>query len=228
MRHRLGSLAAALTATVLLGGCLGSGSGSSSPQAGHTGHTRPTTPSTPPTSEPTSPPTSTPPTSTPTSSAPTAPAQPALRFSPKSDGRHSHSCYNDAGGTTTEYVDYPVIVTPTTSVDLDSVSIVHTDGVTVSESWVAPAPANAGTGLVSGWPPPSILTQSNTVQWSQRVTAAGATLDAGTSYNVFLHLVVDSSRLPAKTAGIVFAFHDQAGNDSTTWVAHVAFKASCG
>jgi hypothetical protein len=228
MRHRLGSLTAALTATVLLGGCFGSGSGSSSPQAGHTGHSRATTPSTPTTSQPTTPPTSTPPTSPPTSSAPTTPPQPALRFSPKSDGRHSHSCYTDAGNTTAEYVDYPVVVTPTTLVDLDSVSMVHTAGVTVADAWVAPAPADAGTGLVAGWPPPSILTQSNTVQWSRRVTAAGATLDAGTSYNVFLHLVVDNNQLPAKTTGIVFGFHDQAGNLSTTWVAHVAFKPSCG
>ena len=60
-----------------------------------------------------------------------------------------------------------------------SISIVHTAGVTVAGAWVAPAPANAGTGLVPGWPPPSILTQSPTVQWSKRVTAAGAALDAG-------------------------------------------------
>ncbi len=225
MRHRHRSLAAALAACVLLSGCLGSGSGSSSPQAGHTRHHAPTSP--PTSTETSSAPTSVP-TSTPTSSAPTTPPPAALHFSPRSDGRHSHSCYTDAGNTTAEYVDYPVIVKANSLVDLDGVSIVHTAGVSVAGAWVAPAPADAGTGLVAGWPPPSILTDSNTVQWSKRVTAAGAALDQGTSYNVFLHLVVDPTQLPAKTTGVVFTYHDQAGAGSVTWVAHVTFKPSCG
>ncbi|MGA8247337.1 MAG: hypothetical protein WB797_10560, partial [Nocardioides sp.] len=137
-------------------------------------------------------------------------------------------CYTDAGNTTADYVDYPVIVRASSLVDLDSVSIVHTAGVSVAGAWVAPAPADAGTGLVAGWPPPSILTQSNTVQWSKRVTAAGAALDQGASYNVFLHLVVDPTQLPAKTTGLVFTYHDQAGSGSVTWVDHVTFKVSCG
>jgi hypothetical protein len=121
-----------------------------------------------------------------------------------------------------------VIVTVASLVDLDSVSIVHTAGVSVAGAWVAPAPADAGTGLVAGWPPPSILTQSNTVQWSKRVTAAGAALEPGGSYNVFLHLVVDPAQLPAKTTGVVFTYHDQSGPGSATWVDHITFKPSCG
>lgn len=225
MSHRHRFLAPALAAAaVLLTGCLGGGSGSSSPQAGHTRHHVPS-PTT--SSETSSAPTSVP-TSTPTSTAPTTPPQTALRFSPRSDGRHSHSCYLDTGNTTADYVDYPVIVKATSLVDLDSVSIVHTAGVSVAGAWVAPAPADAGTGLVAGWPPPSILTQSNTVQWSKRVTAAGAALEPGGSYNVFLHLVVDPDQLPAKATGVVFTYHDQAGAGSVTWVDHVSFKLSCG
>lgn len=227
MRHRHRALAAALAATVLLSGCLGSGSGSSSPQSGRTGHHHPSTPPSSPTTEPTSVPTSSPPASTPTSSPPTSPTQSVLRFSPKSDGRHSHSCYTDTGNTDAHYVDYPVMVKASAAVTLDSVSMVHTDGVTVAGSWVAPAPANAGTGLVAGWPPPSILTQSNTVQWSKRVTAAGAALEPGGFYNVFLHLVVDPEQVPARTTGVVFGYHDQAGADTVTWVDHVTFKPSC-
>lgn len=226
MRHRHLSLAAALAATLLLGGCLGGGSGSSSPQAGHTRHTEPTSPAT--STETSSAPTTSAPTSTPTSTAPTTPAKTALLFDPKSNGKHSHSCYTDTGNTTADYVYYPVIVKAGTLVDLDSISIVHTAGVTVAGAWVAPAPANAGTGLVAGWPPPSILTQSNTVQWSKRVTAAGAALEPGGLYNVFLHLVVDPAQVPAKTTGIVFTYHDQAGAGSVTWVDHVTYKPSCG
>jgi hypothetical protein len=228
MRHRHRSLAAALAAalgaTVLLSGCLGSGSGSSSPQTGHTRHHVPTSP---PTSAQTSSAPTSVPTSTPTSSAPTTPAQAALHFSPKSDGRHSHACYIDTGNTTADYVDYPVIVKANSLVDLDDITIVHTAGVSVAGAWVAPAPADAGTGLVDGWPPPSILTQSNTVQWSKRVTAAGAVLDPGASYNVFLHLVVDPDQLPVKTTGLVFTYHGEAGASSVTWVDHISFKLSC-
>jgi hypothetical protein len=227
MRHRHRSVVAAVLAAMTLSAC-GSGSGSSAPEAGHTRHSLPSSPSTVTgTSDPTSAPTTSPPTSTPTSSSPTSPGQAGLAFSPKSDGRHSHTCYTDAGNTTADYVYYPVMVKGGTAVDLDSVTVDGTPGVTVAGAWVAPAPANAGTGLVAGWPPPSILTQSSTVQWSKRVTAAGAALEPGSSYNVFLHLVVDPTQLPARTTGVVFAFHDQAGAATATWVDHVTFKPAC-
>jgi hypothetical protein len=148
-----------------------------------------------------------------------------LTFDPKSAGRHSRTCIQVTGTAPVDYVYYPVIVTPTAAVTLDELSVTYVDGVQVAGSWVAPAPANAGTGLIKGWPPPSILTQSSSVQWSQRVVAAGATLAGGTPYNVFLHLRVYPDALPYTTDGVVLTYHDAAGSHTDTWVDHVTYQA---
>ena len=72
---------------------------------------------------------------------------------------------------------------------------------------------------------PPILTQSTSVQWSKRVVATGATLAAGTSYNAFVHLRVYPDALPYRTDGVVFTYHDAAGDHTDTWVDHVTYQA---
>jgi len=130
-----------------------------------------------------------------------------------------------SGSDPVDYVYYPVVVTPTAAVTLDDLSVTYADGVQVAGAWVAPAPAAAGTGLVEGWPAPSILTQSSSVQWSKRVVAQGAALAAGTPYNVFLHLRVYPDALPYRTNGVVLTYHDDAGDHTDTWVDHVTYQS---
>ncbi len=148
-----------------------------------------------------------------------------LSFDPTSGGRHSHTCIQVTGTAPVDYIYYPVIVKPASAVTLDTVSVTYADGVQVAGSWVAPAPANAGTGFIKGWPAPPILTQSSSVQWSKRVVAAGAALAAGTPYNAFLHLRVYPDALPYHTDGVVFTYHDAAGTHTDTWVDHVTYQA---
>jgi len=113
-------------------------------------------------------------------------------------------------------------------VTLDSASVTYADGVQVAGSWVAPAASTGGTGMVDGWPAPAILVQSSSVQWKQRVPAAGATLDPATGwYNVFLHLRVYPDALPLKTDGVVLTYHDDAGHETVTWVDPLSFPAQC-
>lgn len=151
-----------------------------------------------------------------------------LRFSPKSDGRHSHTCYAITGSTPVDYVYYPVTVEATSPVTLDSAAVTYADGVQVAGSWVAPGAATAGTGTVEGWPAPAILTQSSSVQWGKRVPAAGASLDPATGwYNVFLHLRVYPDALPLHTDGLVLTYHDDSGTHTVTWVDHVTFQKKC-
>ena len=84
-------------------------------------------------------------------------------------------------------------------------------------------------GIVEGWPAPSILTQSSSVQWGKRVTAAGASLAPGApSDTVFLHLRVYPDALPVTTDGVVLAFHEATGGSAkTTWIDQVTFRATC-
>jgi hypothetical protein len=124
-----------------------------------------------------------------------------------------------------DYLYYPVTVTPSSAVTLDDLSVTYADGVRVVDSWVAPAPADAGTGFVQGWPAPSIVTQSSSVQWSQRVEAKGAALAAGKPYTTFLHLRVYPDQLPYRTDGVVLTYHDAAGSHTDTWVDHVTYQA---
>ncbi len=148
-----------------------------------------------------------------------------LGFTPKSDGRHSHTCIQVTGTSPVDYIYYPVVMQSASPVTLDDLSVTYADGVQVAGSWVAPAAATAGTGMLEGWPAPPILTQSSSVQWSKRVVAAGATLAAGTPYNAFLHLRVYPDQLPYHTDGVVVTYHDDAGAHSSTWVDHVVYQS---
>ena len=226
MRHGVRTAVAAVGVCALLSGC----SGSSSPEPpAATGRTRhpssagspsegSSTPTSPATSEATTAPTS----------GSTSGTSPTLRFSPKSDGRHSHTCYAIAGSQPVDYVYYPVMVQTTSPVTLDSAAVTYADGVQVAGSWVAPAASTGGTGIVEGWPPPAILVQGSSVQWKKRIPAAGAALDPATGwYTVFLHLRVYPDALPLHTDGVVVTYHDNAGDETATWVDHLSFKASC-
>jgi hypothetical protein len=135
-------------------------------------------------------------------------------------------CVQVQGSAPVDYLYYPVIVKSASPVTLDQLSVTFVDGVQVAGSWVAPAAPNAGTGFLEGWPPPAILTQSSSVQWSQRVEAQGAQLAGGTPYNVFLHLRVYPDSLPYTTNGVVLTYHDDAGTHQDTWVDHVTYQST--
>ena len=102
-----------------------------------------------------------------------------------------------------------MLVKASSPVDLDSVTTVHSDGVVVAGSWVAPAPQTPSTGTLPGWPPAKIFTQSSNVQWSQRVSAAGAALDPAQGwYNVFLRIQVDPTPGDSTMSGVQLTYHD--------------------
>ncbi len=227
MRHRARAGLVAIGAGLLLSGCFGSGS--SEPTAADPGTQSPAetdSPSQSATDTPTSPATSEP-TAAPSSGSTGAPGS-VLTFTPRSDGRHSHTCFAIKGTTPVDYVYYPVMVKASSPVTLDSAAVTYADGVQVAGSWVAPAAASGGTGVVEGWPPPAILVQGSSVQWSKRVPAAGAALDPATGwYNVFLHLRVYPDALPLETDGVVLTYHQAGGPQTVTWVDHLAFKTSC-
>ena len=216
----------AVGACALLSGC--SGSSSPEPTAAAASSRPPTSAGSPSegSSTPTSPATSEP-TTSPTSGTTSGTAS-TLRFSPKSDGRHSHTCFAIAGTEPVDYVYYPVMVQATSPVTLDSAAVTYADGVQVAGSWVAPAAATGGTGTVEGWPAPAILAQSSSVQWKKRVPADGASLDPATGwYNVFLHLRVYPDALPLKTDGVVLTYHGTGDSETATWVDHVTFQETC-
>ena len=127
-----------------------------------------------------------------------------------------------------DYVYYPVMVKATSPVTLDSASVTYADGVQVAGSWVAPAAATGGTGMVEGWPAPAILVQSSSVQWKKKVPAAGASLSPDSGwYNVFLHLRVYPDALPLHTDGVVLTYHGTGGDQTVTWVDHLSFQTAC-
>lgn len=217
MRHaprppvRLAAGAAVLA--VALAAC--SSSGAQTPTASNTRpHQRPSgTPSA--TGEPSTPPASTTP--------PTA-----LTFSPKSGGKHLDECQRlEPGDDPAEFVYYPVLVTPADEVDLDSVGTDHTEGVVEAGSWIAAASANPETGTFKGWPP-AFLAQDQNLQWGKRVPAAGATLEPGVTYNVFLRLQVDPTPGDSTVNGLIVSYHDSSGAPaSATWKATTTFSMDC-
>jgi hypothetical protein len=227
MRHGIRTAVVAVGTCTLLSGCFGSSSPeptSAQPSSHHPAQSD--SPSDTPSSTPTSPAT-TEPTTSPTSES-TSVTAPRLAFDPKSDGRHSHTCLAITGTDPVDYVYYPVMVEAASPVTLDSLSVTYADGVQVAGSWVAPAASTGGTGIVEGWPPPAILVQGSSVQWKKRIPAAGAALDPATGwYTVFLHLRVYPDALPLHTDGVVVTYHDNAGDETATWVDHLSFKASC-
>jgi len=213
-------------ACLLLSGCFGSSSPeptaaqTPSRQASETG-----SPSPAPSSTPSSPATSVP-TSAPTSGSTSGTS--TLSFTPKSDGRHSHTCFAIAGTDPVDYVYYPVMVKASSPTTLDSASVTYADGVQVAGSWVAPAASTGGTGVVEGWPAPAILTQGSSIQWNKRVPATGAALDPATGwYNVFLHLRVYPDALPLHTDGVVLTYHETGSPQTVTWVDHLTFQTKC-
>src|SRR3954469_5151727 len=164
MRHTARAGVVAIGACLLLSGCFGSGSSkptaadTDSPAASPTG-TPTGTPTGGSSGTPTSPATLEP-TTAPTSSAAATPA--VLTFSPKSDGRHSHTCFAISGTAPVDYIYYPVMVTSSAPVTLDSAAVTYADGVQVAGSWVAPVGSTTGgVGTVEGWPAPAILAQSS-------------------------------------------------------------------
>jgi hypothetical protein len=200
---------------VLLSGC--SGSDSQEPTGGHrTRHHQPSE-----SSEPTEA------TSSPTAHS-TPPAASLLRFSPKSGGKHLDDCQRLVpGDDPAEFLYYPVLITPADAVELDGLTTDHTDGVTEAGSWVAPASSTPETGTFKGWPP-KFVAQDPNLLWSKRVPAAGASLAAGTTYNVFLRLQVDPTPGDSAVNGLEVSFHDASGTQGTaTWKATTTFSMDC-
>jgi hypothetical protein len=223
LRHRWTAVAAA---SLALGALLSSCSGSDSPEPTAAHRTKQAQPSE--SGEPTEP------TSGPTTRSTPPPA--SLAFSPKSGGKHLDDCQRLVpGDDPAEFLYYPVVVTPSSDADLDTVTTVHTDGVVEAGSWVAPVTATPETGTFKGWPPKFVANDPN-LQWSRRVAAAGSTLAAGTTYNVFLRLQVDPTPGDSEVNGLVFTFHPAShpashtasGSQTTaTWKATTTFSMDC-
>lgn len=215
LRHRWTAVGAA---TLALGALLSSCSSSDSREptaAPRTKHQQPSE-----SSEPTEP------TSSPTTRSTQSPA--SLTFSPKSGGKHLDDCQRLVpGDDPAEFLYYPVVVTPSSDADLDTVTTDHTDGVVEAGSWVAPVTATPETGTFKGWPP-KFVAQDPNLQWSKRTPAAGATLTAGTTYNVFLRLQVDPTPGDSEVKALVFTFHTASGSQTTgTWKATTTFSMDC-
>ena len=212
---------ASVASCALLAGCFGSGgSESSQPKPGHhQSHPTPSNESSSPTE----------PTTSSTTTSPTPANAAVLRFSPKSDQKHSHECLTlHPGDDPAEFLYYPVVVRTSQPASLDEVTTEHSDGVTVAGSWVAPAPATPSTGILPGWPPPKIFTSSSTVEWSKRTDASGAALDPSAGwYNLFLRIQVDPTPGDSTMSGVQITYHDAAGSHTVTWVDHVTFSMSC-
>jgi hypothetical protein len=211
-----------LVACALLSGCFGGDD--TQPSAAHsTRHHR--------APEPTAPTGS--PSDAPSSSSPTThssiPATSLLTFSPKSGGKHLDDCQTLVpGDDPAEFLYYPVVVTASDTVTVDSLATDHTQGVVDAGAWVAPTGPTAETGTFKGWPPPKIVTGDRNLQWSKRVPAAGATLEPGTSYNVFLRLHVDPTPGDSQVKGIAFTVHDASGDQVVpVWRATTTFSMSC-
>lgn len=223
MKHGRAALVGSMAACFLLSGCFGSG-GDQEPTASHTRTHHPrATGSTAPTGAPTSDPTA--PATT------TGPSTVLVKFSPRSGGKHLDDCQRlQPGDDPAEFVYYPVVLTPPTTVALDSVATDHTQGVVDAGSWVAPVAATPETGTFKGWPPKYVAHDPN-LQWNRRTPASGATLEAGTSYNVFLRLQVDPTPGDSEVNGIRLAYHETSADSSlslsVTWVAHTTFSMSC-
>lgn len=224
MRHGLRTTALAVAVCALLSGCFGSSS--PEPTAAHSqrhrspGSTSPTEATSPPTTPPTSEPTT-------TTTGSTGEASLPLRFFPRSNGPHSHSCYTITGSTPVDFVYYPVVVKASAAVQLTTAKVTYADGVQVAGAWVAPSAPTRGTGTVQEWPAGPDLTENPNVRWGERMPAAGASLTPGTWYNVFLHLRVYPDALPLATSGVVLTFTDTSGSHDVTWVDHLAFKTAC-
>ena len=215
LRHRWTAVAAAsLALGALLAGC--SSSHSEEPSAAPPSKHRQPTQSSEPTGSTSSP------------STHSTPPPASLAFSPKSGGKHLDDCQLLVpGDDPAEFLYYPVLVTSSTDADLDTVTTVHTDGVVEAGSWVAPVTATPETGTFKGWPPKFVAKDPN-LQWSKRVPAAGATLTAGTAYNVFLRLQVDPTLGDSEVTGLNLTFHTASGSQTTaTWEATTKFSMDC-
>ena len=158
----------------------------------------------------------------------TNPVSSTLAFSPKSGGKHLDDCQRLVpGDDPAEFVYYPVLVTAGTQVDVDGVAVDHTEGVHEAGSWVAPAAATPETGTFKGWPPKFVAHDSN-LRWGQRVPAAGATLEAGVPYNVFLRLQVDPTPGDSSVTALVITVHDASASPvPATWKATTTFSMDC-
>jgi hypothetical protein len=209
-----------VAACALLSGCSGSGDDEPTAAPG-TRHSD--------TPQSSSAPTESPSTSGPTQSTSAPAREAALRFSPKSGGKHLDDCQLLVpGDDPAEFLYYPVQVTANRPVDIDSITTDHTQGVVDAASWVAPSVSTTATGTVKGWPPGKIVTSDKNLQWSQRVPAAGAGLDPAVGwYNVFLRVQVDPTPGDSAVNGIVFTYHDAGGSHTDTWVVHTTFSMDC-
>ena len=173
------------------------------------------------------------PSGAPTSASPSASessAAPAssLSFSPRSGGKHLDECQRLVpGDDPAEFLYFPVLVKAATTAQLASLTTAHSTGVVDAGAWVAPAATTPQTGTFKGWPPSTLLTHSAQLQWSKRVTAGGATLAAGSWYNVFLRLQVDPTPGDSMVKGIVFRYADATGDHEVTWKATTTFSMSC-
>jgi hypothetical protein len=236
LRHRWAAVALSLALGATLAGC--SGAESSEPTAGSSGRHQSGAPSDGTSSEPstgTSGESSGEPTdetSSPTTSVTPTGGSSLLRFSPRSGGRHLDDCQTLVpGDDPAEFLYYPVVLTPKTSMTLQEVGTDHTQGVVDAGAWVAPVGPTQETGTLKGWPPSKIVTGDPNLRWRERVRAVDATLAPGTSYNLFLRLQVDPTPGDSKVRGITIQFLDDddpaALSHRVLWAATTTFSMDC-
>jgi hypothetical protein len=219
--HRWTAVVGSVVACALLSGCFGSGS---EPTAAHGPRHHRTGQSSAPTESPS--------TSSPTGSTSTPAGSAVLSFSPKSGGKHLDECQTLVpGDDPAEFLYYPVVIKAASSLTLATVTTEHTQGVVDAGAWVAPTGPTQETGTFKGWPPPRIVTGDSNLEWTERVPANGATLQPGTSYNVFLRLQVDPTPGDSQVTGLDFEFqHVESASSldlSVTWHAKTTFSMSC-
>jgi hypothetical protein len=153
-----------------------------------------------------------------------------VTFSPKSGGKHLDDCETlEPGDDPAEFLYYPLYLKTSLPMHIDSITTEHTQGVVDAASWVAPTgpTPEGGSTAQKGWPPGPIVTHDSNLDWKARMVAAGSTLPAGPTYNVFLRLQVDPTPGDSKVTGIDFAYHDANGSHTVTWKATTTFSMSC-
>lgn len=77
-------------------------------------------------------------------------------------------------------------LSPSEDVTLRSVEAIGADGVTLVDSWVTPAQRDQG-GVIDSFPPSEIVLADG-YRWDEREQTAGAALEGGSSYHLFVHL----------------------------------------
>ena len=98
-----------------------------------------------------------------------------------------------------DYTHWDHVVTPEADLTIDRIGLVAADNVeVVGRGLVAAQPEKVGvTGFSNGWPIDARSAASDRLAWDERRPAVGGELEAGTGYNLFVHLRLGRRGTPA-------------------------------